>query len=164
MNNHTKNQEKTPGSERQDAQGPRSFKIDLPDVEDIPGQSTAGPEGLGAVGCDLTIASDDEEGVGLFGPDEVRGESALTGTNGDEYLTEVQKEALEQTGSEEDRDICRAKVSDRDTDGTLLNEKNREDDLDIPGVELDDQDEDAGEEDEENNASAYLMINKKKIV
>lgn len=39
--------------------------IDLPDVEDIPGQENIRPMPLGEL-ADTTISSDDEEGVGLF--------------------------------------------------------------------------------------------------
>lgn len=54
--------------------------------------------------------------------------------------------------AEDDRDLRAAEVNSTDDDGTPLNEKNEEGDLDIPGASLDDDDEQVGEEDEENNA------------
>lgn len=149
MKEETKNKENTP--EQEEADQPRSFKIDLPDVEDIPGQEDIYPEGIGAVGSDITIASDDEEGVGLFDAAQAVTDNAFDDTDTDDYLTPAQKDALEQTGNEEDRDLRSAAVNNTDDDGTLLNEKNEEDDLDIPGAGLDDEDENIGEEDEENN-------------
>lgn len=48
---------------------PEEAYLDLPDVEDIPGQEFVHAPGLGEL-ADTTISSDDEEGVGLFGDDE----------------------------------------------------------------------------------------------
>lgn len=147
MNKHTKDNNSASKQENEE----RNFTIDLPDVDDIPGQSADAPEGLGAVGSDITIASDDEEGIGLFDDEEeITDEENASGDN-DETLTPAQREALEQTGTEEDRDLRAAEVNSTDDDGTPLNEKNEEDDLDIPGASLDDDDEQIGEEDEENN-------------
>ena len=44
---------------------PEETTIDLPDVEDIPGQENVTVLPLGAL-ADTTISSDDEEGVGLL--------------------------------------------------------------------------------------------------
>jgi hypothetical protein len=44
---------------------PDEATLDLPDVEDIPGQEHIQPPALGEF-ADTTISSDDEEGVGLF--------------------------------------------------------------------------------------------------
>ncbi|RYY40971.1 MAG: hypothetical protein EOO08_03855 [Chitinophagaceae bacterium] len=44
---------------------PEETIIELPDVEDIPGQEFVHAPPLGELG-DTTIASDDEEGKGLF--------------------------------------------------------------------------------------------------
>ena len=49
----------------QDKLKPELTTINLPDVEDIPGQEHVRPAPLGEM-ADTTIASDDEEGVGLF--------------------------------------------------------------------------------------------------
>ncbi|MEJ7674128.1 MAG: hypothetical protein WKF59_15895 [Chitinophagaceae bacterium] len=48
---------------------PENMTIDLPDVEDIPGQENVKPMPIGEL-ADTTISSDDEEGVGLFGDDD----------------------------------------------------------------------------------------------
>ncbi len=42
------------------------FTLDLPDVEDIPGQENIVPPKMNAF-VDITIASDDEEGISVFG-------------------------------------------------------------------------------------------------
>ncbi|HEX6914062.1 MAG TPA: hypothetical protein VF145_02395 [Chitinophagaceae bacterium] len=47
---------------------PDEATIDLPDVKDIPGQEFVHPPSLGEL-ADTTIASDDEEGVSIFGRD-----------------------------------------------------------------------------------------------
>ena len=44
---------------------PDEATLDLPDVEDIPGQENVHVPGLGDL-ADTTISSDDEEGIGLF--------------------------------------------------------------------------------------------------
>lgn len=129
----------------------RNFTIDLPDIEDIPGQEAIYPEGLGAVGSDVTIASDDEEGIGLFDAAEDITDEGLNGRASGDGLTPVQQEALEQTGSQEDHDLQAAEVNDTDEEGAPLNEKNEVNDLDVQGADLDDDMEYAGEEDEENN-------------
>ena len=147
MNKHTKDNNSASKHEKEE----RSFTIDLPDVDYIPGQSAAAPAAMGAVGSDITIASGDEEGDGLFDDGEEITDSGDAFDDNDEMLTPVQQEALEQTGTEEDRDLRAAEVDSTDDDGTPLNEKNEEDDLDIPGASLDDEDEQIGEEDEENN-------------
>lgn len=126
------------------------FEINLPEVSDIPGQENIHPPYLGEM-ADTTIASDDEEGLGLFQNNMPAYSSDLDTEDKYSDLTESQKEALEQTDSEDDKANRKAAVDDVDDDGDILNEKNEEEDLDIPGAQLDDQDEEIGEEDEENN-------------
>lgn len=51
--------------------------LDLPDVEDIPGQKNIVPPKMSGF-TDTTIASDDEEGIGVFGDDDqVEGEEHI---------------------------------------------------------------------------------------
>lgn len=114
--------------------------IELPDVEDIPGQENIRPAPLRGLG-DVTAASGDEEGKRILDEDEAD----------DSDVTPIERELLQQTseswGSDEDQDARNAKVDNVDDDGEPLNE----DDLDVPGSEDDDENEEIGEEDEENN-------------
>ncbi|MCF3111190.1 hypothetical protein LL912_20545 [Niabella sp. CC-SYL272] len=156
---------------------PDEGTLDLPEVKDIPGQEHIHPPDLREM-ADTTIASDDEEGVGIFDTDNerlVRGnlpvedpETALppepdfeagsgdeaddAGITGDE-ITQEEIDALDQTGSVDDESQRRARPDNSDTEGDPLNEniENSGEDLDIPGEELDDEEEEKGEEDEENN-------------
>jgi hypothetical protein len=54
---------------------PETIILDLPDVEDIPGQENIKVPPLGAL-ADTTISSDDEEGKGLWEEDEGEEEDA----------------------------------------------------------------------------------------
>jgi hypothetical protein len=58
--------------------------LDLPDVNDIPGQEHIHPPSLGEL-ADTTISSDDEEGGGLFGQE--RDEALKTGDKADDSYT-----------------------------------------------------------------------------
>jgi len=112
--------------------------IDLPDVEDIPGQEYIQPPTLESF-VDDTISSADEEGP-------VRKKKK----NKKEDISALQDDT-------DDAAIRRASLDDADDEGDLLNEKSfgddlSGDDLDIPGSEDDDADEALGEEDEENNS------------
>ncbi len=127
--------------------------IDLPDVEDIPGQANVKPPEANQEE-DLTIASDDEEGAGIFEDEETDDEEIYQ--NDDTNVTREERELLRDTetvGTEDDEDLKRARLDDRDFEGDQLNEKTTQDgkDLDVPGQEEDDDNEDIGEEDEENN-------------
>lgn len=123
------------------ALAPEENTIDLPDVEDIPGQEHIRPAPLNGLG-DVTASSADEEGKRILENDD---------ETDDTDVTPVEKELLQQTsestGSDEDQDVRNAKVDSIDEDGDPLNE----DDLDVPGSEDDDENEEIGEEDEENN-------------
>jgi len=152
---------------------PDEGTLDLPEVKDIPGQENIHPPNLREM-ADTTIASDDEEGVGIFDtdserlergntpgeePSEAPASEASNANLQDDEMPEEAIEALEQTGSEDDRNLRRARPDNKDDEGDPLNEtaENSGEDLDVPGEELDDEDEENGEEDEENNA--YSLSN-----
>ena len=133
---------------------PEYTTIDLPDVEDIPGQENIVPLPMGEL-ADNTIASADEEGDDLFEDDEEETED-----EDDSDVSEAEKEDLRKTANElptrDDTLLHEAELDDTDDDGDPLNEgssRNRGSgsDLDVPGAEEDDDDEAAGNEDEENN-------------
>jgi hypothetical protein len=131
--------------------------IDLPDVKDIPGQEHVRPAPLGEM-ADTTIASDDEEGVGLF-DDEEDEDTEIDNDNNLNVSSEEKKDlqnADENMPTKDDQTIQDATMDNEDEDGEPLNEEGfgedvSGDDLDIPGAEADDANEEIGEEDEENN-------------
>lgn len=119
-------------------------QINLPDVEDIPGQEHVSPAPLGEL-ADVTASSDDEEGKETLDEDTV-----IAGENN---VTDEERELLDDAANtdpayEEERNVKQASVDMVDDDGEPLND---EGDLDVPGAELDDDAEEIGEEDEENN-------------
>lgn len=122
--------------------------IDMPDVSDIPGQEHIQVPKMKQF-HDTTIASDDEEGKGVFDDD---------GLDPDADVTDEERELLSRTedsvSSVDDEDRRRLMLDDRDFDGDKLNERDNVSgsDLDVPGAEDDDENEDLGEEDEENNS------------
>lgn len=125
--------------------------IDLPDVEDIPGQENVTVQPLGEM-ADTTISSADEEGAGVLDKDEVN-DSDVT----PEEIDDLRRSA-EVYPSQDEQILQNSGLDDVDNDGDPLNEgsftgaKNMTpDDLDIPGSYDDDDDEAIGEEDEENN-------------
>jgi hypothetical protein len=123
--------------------------LNLPDVKDIPGQEYVRVPKLGEF-ADTTISSDDEEGVRVFGRDKDSDDSIIT-----EDEKRALRDAAEKTpGAEDEENLEKAQLDDRDEDGELLNEKTNRSgsDLDIPGSEDDDENEELGEEDEENNS------------
>lgn len=116
-------------------------QIKLPDVEDIPGQEHVNPAPLGEL-ADTTASSADEEL-----PDE---EADITG---DSNVSDDERELLDEAANSDpdyrdERNLRNARLDERDEDGELLNEE----ELDVPGAELDDDGEDIGAEDEENNS------------
>lgn len=127
---------------------PEVITMDMPDVEDIPGQEHIHVPKMKEF-HDTTISSDDEEGKGIFDDEEAKSE-----TN----VSEEEKELLSRTedsmSSIDDEDRRNLMLDNKDLEGDLLNEQNdvSGDDLDIPGEEGDDTDEEIGEEDEENNS------------
>ena len=122
---------------------PNTANLDMPDARDIPGQEHVHVPRMGDL-ADTTISSDDEEGKGLLEDDASN-------------VSNEEREALHDSSvsmsSEEDMDIKRARLDDKDLEGVTLNEKEdlAGDDLDVPGAGLDDPMESIGEEDEENN-------------
>jgi hypothetical protein len=181
MNDTSKNTENTSGGSNGDI--PRKFNIsggedlpdnpqdkeklksdtaiiDLPDVEDIPGQENVRPAPMGEM-ADTTIASDDEEGVGLLNDEE--DDDLTTGTNNNVSNEEkkVLQEADEDMPTRDEGNLRRATMDNVDEDGTPLNEGGFGDATgeDISGGDLDtavaDEDnayqEALGQGDEENN-------------
>lgn len=136
---------------------PETTIIDLPDVEDIPGQENVRPMPIGEL-SDTTIASDDEEGIGLFNDEEndlISDESINISKNEISDLEHADKDMP----TKDETNLREAQMDNVDEDGEPLNEKGfgqdvdvSGDDLDVPGAELDDANEELGEEDEENNA------------
>ncbi|MGX5819760.1 hypothetical protein ACWKWU_16305 [Chitinophaga lutea] len=122
----------------------KTTTINLPDVNDIPGQENIQPAPLGEL-ADTTASSDDEEGRGVLDDDEQ--------TGGEDNVSDVERDLLDEAANadpayEEDRRAREAEVDIRDDEGELLNEG---EELDVPGAELDDTGEETGSEDEENN-------------
>ena len=129
--------------------------IDLPDVEDIPGQENVRPAPMGEM-ADTTIASDDEEGVGLF-DDEDEGLTIDNTSNVSREEKNDLQQADENMPTKDDQSIVDATLDNEDDDGEPLNEEGfgtdvSGSDLDVPGTEADNANEEIGEEDEENNA------------
>lgn len=134
------------------------FFIDLPDVSDIPGQESIVVPVINEM-HDVTISSDDEEGVGLFGDDNADEDTDLVmGNEADVSATEkiLLRRADEDMDDEDDPLLRRAEFDKTDTGGDTLNEGSLATDvsgadLDVSGADADDAMEAIGEEDEENN-------------
>jgi hypothetical protein len=118
--------------------------IDLPDVEDIPGQENVKPPKLKEFE-DTTASSAGEEGDGIWKNDLVNDE--------DENVSATEKELLRKAANydseEEDDELKKAIPDTTDEDGDELNEKfSSKDlsakDLDIPDEFEDDEDEELG--------------------
>ena len=127
---------------------PDEAKIDLPDVEDIPGQENIRVPKMKEM-MDTTISSADEEGEGLFDEDELDSDTDVTKEEKD-----LLRRSSESMAGEDDEAIRNSMVDRIDEDGEKLNEDVdvSGSDLDVPGSELDDADEETGNEDEENNS------------
>lgn len=134
--------------------------IVLPDINDIPGQEKIADAGVPGEMADITIASDDEEGL-RDGKDILEEDNVdiVMGTEAD-----VTKEDLAILGDPdqdmdlgEDELVKKEGLDDTDTDGDPLNEaavdeSSTGDDLDIPDADDDDPRKDPlGQDDEENN-------------
>ena len=135
---------------RQDREklGPETTIIDLPDVEDIPGQEHIKPPTLESF-VDDTISSADEEGPVKTKKRKDRDEAR--------EIFKEEDEGLNDSEDSEDYNLRRAELDSTDDDGDPLNEEGfgedmSGEDLDIPGAEEDNADEEIGEEDEENNS------------
>ncbi len=136
-------------------------ELDLPDVEDIPGQENIVAPPLGAL-AGTTISSGDEEGEGLLDRDEQDPEEEndiVMGTEADVTKEDIDllEDGYDYMPTTDEDNLRRSALDNTDNDGDPLNESGfGEDvsgnDLDVPGSEMDDEDEEMGEEDEENNA------------
>lgn len=149
---------------------PDKATLDLPDAEDIPGQKNMRVPNLKEM-ADTTIASDDEEGVGVLDNDNKAGtgnkrsgdypDITNDSVSSDSDVTPDEKIMLEETAvnmdTTDNENLTRAKLDNIDFEGEELNEDIEVSgaDLDIPGAELDDTNEEIGEEDEENNAYSF---------
>lgn len=127
---------------------PDEATLDLPDVEDIPGQENIRPPRLNEM-ADTTISSDDEEGKGVL-DEQGEEENEFDVSDSERELLQHSSESMD---SQEDKDTRNAMLDNEDADGDPLNERVEAsgDDLDVPGAEDDDDNEAIGEEDEENN-------------
>ncbi len=147
-NNPAHNTDLTDSDRDKERMQPEEIIIDIPGVEDIPGQEHIHVPQMKQF-HDTTISSDDEEGKGLFDDDA---------SNEDSNVTEEEKELLSRTEDSmsgiDDEDRRSLMLDSKDLDGDPLNEKDNVsgDDLDVPGSGDDDNNETIGEEDEENNS------------
>ena len=109
--------------------------IDLPDVKDIPGQEFINVPHIGEM-ADTTIASDDEEGVGVFDLDD--SEDFTPGNEGD--VRPDEREALRDTTymptKDEDR-LRQARMDNVDFEGEPLNEASFGEGQSLSGADLD---------------------------
>ncbi len=129
-------------------------EINLPDVNEIPGQKDFIPAPLGEL-ADTTISSADEEGDDIF--DDDIDEDVMDSP--DSNVSPAEKDDLFIAANDmpgDDENLRNAALDNTDDDGTPLNEGSFKKnltarDLDIPGAELDNDEENIGEEDEENN-------------
>lgn len=118
---------------------PDEATINLPDVNDIPGQEFVHAPPAGMLG-DTTISSGDEEGEGVFDEETREGDLDIAmGTDAD--VTREEREALRQSvnymPNEDANNLRDAQMDNVDFEGTPLNEKSfgrveSGDDLDIP--------------------------------
>ncbi len=151
MSNHTEQRTRTDihDNERDTARmQPEETTIDLPDVEDIPGQEHIHVPKMREF-HDTTISSDDEEGKGLFDENTLDTDTDISAEEID--LLDRSGDSLSSIGEDDRRNLV---LDNKDLDGDLLNERSEMsgDDLDVPGSEEDDANEEIGEEDEENNS------------
>ena len=154
---------------------PEEVILDLPDVSEIPGQEHIHVPRLKEM-QDVTIASDDEEGVGIFGDDDDEEEDIdepleLTGSDADVSRMEqgLLARSAEASGLDEDDEIMeRSGLDQTDEDGEPLNVGGfatdaSGSDIDTSGIDEDDDLENIGEEDEENNIYSLGGDNKESL-
>ena len=138
--------------DREKLQNEETF-IELPDVKDIPGQENVVLPPLDALG-DTTIASDDEEGVGVFELDD--NEDFTAGTEADVSRDERRTLADSEYMPTRDEDNLRdARMDNVDFEGEPLNERGFGQersgrDLDVPGEADETRTSSMGQGDEEN--------------
>ena len=143
--------------EDQEKLKPEIVIMDMPEVQDIPGQENIRVPDMKEM-QDVTISSADEEAEELLseintGPGEIEDDTSA------DLVTDRRKKlkkAADQPGDEAFKNERTAGLDNTDEDNDELNEKGSGadqfgEDLDVPGSELDDADEETGEEDEENN-------------
>ena len=119
--------------------------LDLPEVKDIPGQEHVHVPPPGEM-ADITVSSDDEEGIGVFEDDEEDETIIVMGSEAD--IPDDDKTALERmdhldVNENDDEIVVRGFPDDRDTEGDQLNER-----IDVSGSDLDtavDDEDDANE-------------------
>ena len=154
---------------------PEEVILDLPDVSEIPGQEHIHVPRMREM-QDVTIASDDEEGVGIFGDDDDEEEDIdepleLTGSDADVSRMEqgLLARSAEASGLDEDDEIMeRSGLDQTDEDGEPLNVGGfatdaSGSDIDTSGIDEDDDLENIGEEDEENNIYSLGGDNKESL-
>lgn len=115
--------------------------MELPDVKDIPGQEFVQVPQMGEL-ADVTIASDDEEGVNVIGlnDDDGDAESETSGAGGDISRDERMALADDTYMPTHDTDnLRRARMDNADFEGEALNEGGfgdvaSESELDVPGT------------------------------
>lgn len=111
--------------------------LDLPDVEDIPGQKNIKPIPAKAF-ADTTISSDDEEGKDVFDKNDETNVSLAERTLLDSAYDHM---------STDDEPVDELALDDKDNDGEELNEKGLGkdlfgNDLDMPLIEEEDEEDD----------------------
>lgn len=139
---------------------PKFFTINIPEVDEIPGQKNVIPLPLGEL-AGTTISSADEEGEDIFddGKNDVAKIDKEIMESEESNVSPEEKKDLFIAANDmpgDDQNLRKAALDQTDDEGAPLNEdgfnKNiSPDDLDIPGAMLDDANEAIGEEDEENN-------------
>lgn len=132
--------------------------IDMPEVQDIPGQENIRVPDMREM-QDVTISSADEEAEELLSEINT-GPGDIDDMDNDNIATTDRGKSLRKSAGQPVDEAfindASMQLDNTDEDNEELNEKgsgaNRfGEDLDVPGSELDDADEDTGEEDEENN-------------
>lgn len=122
----------------QERMKPETTIIDMPEVNDIPGQENVDPLPPGTARVS-TPASDDEEGYGVL--DELNGGSEddeILITNERNNVSREERQDLYNSanvtpGDEDEENLRRARVNSVDDDGTPLEEKSNQ----ISGKDLD---------------------------
>jgi hypothetical protein len=116
-----------PDSEKDKAKlQPEETTLNLPDVKDIPGQEFVHVPELREM-TDTTIASDDEEGVGIFGDDDANNtsERLAIGEELDEGDLVIKDEAEEPEADEDDDDIEITDTESDDADADVSEEEKK---------------------------------------
>ncbi len=150
-----------PDSERDEERlQPENTVIDMPDVEDIPGQKFIHVPKLGEM-ADTTISSADEEGDSIWNDDDIDlDDVTLVPGDDDDDVSPRERDTLSRTDmdmpGEDNTNLRLAALDQYDAEGVPLNEGSSNTaigggDLDTTIVMNDNAMEEIGEEDEENN-------------